>query len=78
MKEGGTFILAAVLLLPPAPCPGDTVFHCESESTLSGLPKEGTTRNLLNLHHCSRTVQPKYLSVCSTFYGGLFPDPGRE
>ncbi len=39
------FILAVVLLLPPVPCPGDAVFHCESESTLFGLPKEDTTRN---------------------------------
>ncbi len=45
MKEGGTIILAIVLLLPPAPCPGDAVFRCESESTLFGLPKEDTTRN---------------------------------
>ncbi len=45
MKEGGTIILAVVLLLPPAPCPGDAVFRCESETTLFGLPKEDTTRN---------------------------------
>ncbi len=45
MKEGGTIILAVVLLLPPVPCPGDAVFRCESESTLFGLPKEDTTRN---------------------------------
>ncbi len=32
----------------------------------------------LYLQHCSRTVQPKYSDVCSAFYGGLFPDPGRE
>ncbi len=44
MKEGVTFILTVVLLLPPAPCPGDAVFRCESESTLFGLPKEDTTR----------------------------------
>ncbi len=31
----------------------------------------------LYLQHCSRTVQPKYYSVCSTFYGRLFPEPGR-
>ncbi len=31
----------------------------------------------LYLQHCSRTVQPKYSSVCSAFYGGLFPEPGR-
>ncbi len=37
------FILAVVLLLPP--CPEDTVFGCESKSTLFGLPKEDTTRN---------------------------------
>ncbi len=45
MKEGGTIILVVVLLLPPAPCPGDAVFRCESETTLFGLPKEDTTRN---------------------------------
>ncbi len=45
MKEGGTIILAVVLLLTPAPCRGDAVFRCESESTLFGLPKEDTTRN---------------------------------
>ncbi len=45
MKEGRTIILAVVLLLPLAPCPGDVVFHCERESTLFGLPKEDTTRN---------------------------------
>ncbi len=44
-KEGRTIILAVVLLLPPAPCPGDAVFRCERESTLFGLPKEYTTRN---------------------------------
>ncbi len=34
MKEGGTIILAVVLLLLPALCPGDAVLHCKSESTL--------------------------------------------
>ncbi len=78
MKAGGTIILAVVLSLPPAPCPGDAVFHCESKSTLLRLPKEDTTRNQwLCLQHCSRTVQHKYSSVCSTFYGGVFPEPGR-
>ncbi len=45
MKEGGTIILVVVLLLPAAPCSGDAVFHCESKTTLFGLPKEYTTRN---------------------------------
>ncbi len=45
MKEGITNILAVVLLLPPAPCPGDAVFRGERESTLFGLPEEDTTRN---------------------------------
>ncbi len=45
IKEDVTIILAVVLLLPPAPCRGDAVFRCESESTLFGLPKEDTTRN---------------------------------
>ncbi len=44
-ERGVIFILAVVLLLPPAPCPGDAVFPCESESTLFGLPEEDTTRN---------------------------------
>ncbi len=44
-ERGCVFILAAILLLPPAPCPGDAVFRCESESTLFGFPKEDTTRN---------------------------------
>uniref|UniRef100_A0A8C2B1L4 Reverse transcriptase domain-containing protein n=1 Tax=Cyprinus carpio TaxID=7962 RepID=A0A8C2B1L4_CYPCA len=44
---------------------------------LFGLPKEDTTRN----HWLSciyNTVQPNYSDVCSAFYGGRFPDPGRE
>ncbi len=46
MKEGGIIILAVVvLLLPPAPCPGDAVFRCKRESTLFGFPNEDTTRN---------------------------------
>ncbi len=44
-KGGRTIILTVVvLLLPSAPCPGDAVFRCESETTLFGL-KEDTTRN---------------------------------
>ncbi len=66
MKEGVTIILAEVLLLPPAPSRGDTVCHCERETTLFRLTKEDTTRN-----------QWLSWSVCSAFYGGLFPDPGR-
>ncbi len=38
-KEGGAIILAVVLLLPPAPCPGDAVFRGESESTFLGFQK---------------------------------------
>jgi len=44
-KEGVTFILTVVLLLPPAPYPGDAVFHSESKGTLCRLPKENTTGN---------------------------------
>ncbi len=44
-KRTAIFILAVVLFLPPAPCPGDIVFRCESETTLFGLPKEDTTRS---------------------------------
>ncbi len=38
----------------------------------------GALRVKLYLQHCSRTVQRKYSSVCSAFYRGLFPEPGRE
>ncbi len=31
----------------------------------------------LYLQHCSRTVQPKYYSVCSAIYREQFPEPGR-
>ncbi len=44
-KEGGIFILAVVLLVPPAPCPGDAVFHGERETTLFVLQKDDTTKN---------------------------------
>ncbi len=46
-KERGRdfYSYCRILLLPPAPCPGDAVFCSESESTLFGLPKEDTTRN---------------------------------
>ncbi len=75
-KEGGTIILAVVLLLPPAPCPGDAVFRWESESTLFGLPKEDTTRNQW-LSCIYNTVpeqfNPNIKSVRNAFYGGLFP-----
>ncbi len=78
MKEGRTIILAVVLLLPPAPCPGDAVFRCERESTLFGIQKRTQLEMVkLYLQHCSRAVQPKYSDVCSAFYGGLSPEPGR-
>ncbi len=74
MKEGGAIILAVVLLLAPAPCPGDAVFHCERETTLFGLPKEDTTRNQCIYNTVPQQFNP---NICSTFYGGLFPEPGR-
>ncbi len=40
-NEGGTIILAVVLLLPPAPCPETLCFVVK----VFGLPKEDTTRN---------------------------------
>ncbi len=70
MKEGGTIILAVVLLLPPAPCPGDAVFHCESETTLFGLPKEDTTRNQW-LSCIYNTVPEQYnanIQVCAAHF----------
>ncbi len=76
----GTIILAVVLLLPPAPCPGDAVFRWESESTLFGLPKEDTTRNqwLSCIYNTvPEQLNPNIKSVRNAFYGGLFPEPGR-
>ncbi len=81
MKEGGTIILAVVLLLLPAPCPGDTVFCCESESTLFGLPKQNTTINQW-LSYIYNTVPEQFnpnirvCALCSAFYRGLFPEAG--
>ncbi len=43
-EKGGMIFILAVVLLLPAPCPGDAVFRCERESTLFGLPKEDTTK----------------------------------
>ncbi len=44
--KGARFLFSPVLLLlPPALCPEDTVFHCDSETILFGLPKEDTARN---------------------------------
>ncbi len=72
------FILAVILLLPPAPCPGDAAFYFESKTTL--FPKEDTTRNQW-LSCIYNTVpeqfNPNIKSVCSAFYRGLFPEPGR-
>ncbi len=34
-----------MLLLPPASCPGDAVFRCESEKYFVWDPKEDTARN---------------------------------
>ncbi len=79
MKEGGTFILAVVLLLPPAPCRGDAVFRCESESTLFGLPKEDTTRN--QWLSCIYNTVPEQFNPniqVQRIYGGLFPEPGSS
>ncbi len=74
-KEGGTIILAVVLLLMPHVV--EMLFRCESESTLFGRPNEYTTRNQW-LSCIYNTVpeqyQCKYSSVCSAFYRGLFPE----
>ena len=56
------------------------MFRCESKTTLFGLPKEDTTRNQW-LSCIYNTVPEQFntnIQMCSTFYGGLFPDPGRE
>ncbi len=56
-----TFILAVVLLLPPAPCPGDAVFRCESESTLFGIQKrtqlEMYQQSFKNIHFLIYTIK---------------------
>ncbi len=69
-KEGVIFIVAVVLLLPPVPCRGYTVFHCESETTLFGLPKEDTTRNQL-LSCIYNTVPEQFnpnIRVCAAHF----------
>ncbi len=66
----GAFIFTAVLLLPPAPCPGDAVFHCKSETTLFGIPKKDTTRNKL-LTSIYNTVLEQFNSnirVCAAHF----------
>ncbi len=77
MKEGVTFILAVVLLLPPAPCRGDAVFRCESETTLFGLPEEDTTRNqwLSCIYNSVPEQFNPNIRVCN---GGLFTEPGSS
>ncbi len=60
----------------------NAVFCCESESTLFGLPKEDTNRN--QWLSCIYNTVPEQFNpnirvwaLCSAFYGGLFPEPGR-
>ncbi len=68
-KEGGTIIQAVVFLLPPAPCRGGAVFHCERESTLFGLPKEDTTRRWLSCIY--NTVPEQFypnIRVCAAHF----------
>ncbi len=80
IKEGKTIIPRCSTVAAAGACPGDAVFRCESESTLVWTSNRGHNyKSLVKLYlqHCSRTVQPKYYSVCSTFYGRLFPEPGR-
>ncbi len=69
MKDGVTFILAVVLLLPQ-PYRGDAVFHCESKSTLFGLPNEYTTKNQW-LSYIYNTVPEQYnanIQVCAAHF----------
>ncbi len=71
MKEGVTFILAVVLLLPPASCRRDAVcFICESESTLFGLPNAYTTKNQW-FSYIYNTVPEQYnanIRVCAVHF----------
>ncbi len=56
------------------------MFRCESETTLFWLPKEDPTKNHW-LSFIYNTVPEQFkpnISVCSAFYGGLFPEPGRR
>ncbi len=68
-----------MLFLPPAPCPGDAVFRCESGSTLFGLPKEDTTRNQLSSIY--NTVPEQFnpnIGVCAAhFTEGYFLNLGE-
>ncbi len=44
-ERGRDFYSRCSIVAAAAPCRGDAVFRCESETTLFGLPKEDTTRN---------------------------------
>ncbi len=51
------------------------LFHCESETTLFGLPKEDTTRNQW-LSCIYNTVPEQFnpnIRVCAAHLGGFFP-----
>ncbi len=69
-KEGATIIIAELLLLPPAPCPGDAVFRCERETTFFGLPKEDTTKTQW-LSYIYNTVPEQFnpnIRVCAAHF----------
>ncbi len=68
MKEGGTIILAVVSLLQLAPCRGDAVFPCESESTLFGLPKEDTTNWLSCIYNTVPEQFNPNIRVCAAHF----------
>ncbi len=78
-KEGGTIILAVVLLVPPAPCMSWR--HCVSlwkQKCFVWASKRGH-RKKNQWIGCIFNTFPEKLNpnVCSTFHGGLFPEPGR-
>ncbi len=68
MKEGGAIILAVVLLLPPASCPGDAVFRCET--TLFGIQKR-TQLEISGLSCIYNTVPEQFntnIGVCAAHF----------
>ncbi len=73
-KEGVVSVNAVVLMQL---CQGDSVFLCESKSTLFGFPKVDAMRNHWLRFVYNTTAQLKCSNLCEAFYGLQFLKPSR-